>query len=179
MTVRLPAGVWVIDPRHSLVTFAVRHLMSRVRGEFTSFEGVLVSDGTPTGLRASGLVDLNSVDTRDEERDAHLRSRDFFGVEESGPMRFVSTEYDGTRARGLLTIRAVTRPVVLEVAILGTATGPDGERRVGVEATTEINRKDFGIDFNIPLDGGRLLIGDRVSVLVAVEAVLDARRPAT
>lgn len=173
-TTALPAGTWTIDPSHSEVAFTVRHIMSKVRGQFTRFEGALVSDGTPSGVTATGTVDLNSVDTRDEQRDTHLRSKDFFGVEEHGPMTFTSTSYDGTKATGELAIKGVTRTVELDVDVLGTGGDPWGGTRVGIEATTQISRKDYGIDFNIPLDGGKVMIGDTITVLLSVQAVLQA-----
>ena len=167
------AGTWTIDPSHSEVGFTVRHLMSKVRGQFTSFEGSLTSGDSLESTRATATIDLNSIDTRDGQRDGHLRSADFFDVENSGQMTFTTTSFDGTSATGDLTIKGVTRPVELDVEFLGAGEDPWGGQRVGFEATTEISRKDFGIDFNVPLDGGKVLIGDKVSIHLAVEAVLD------
>jgi polyisoprenoid-binding protein YceI len=168
----LVAGTWTIDPSHSEVGFTVRHLMSKVRGQFETFEGTLVTGSTLDETTATATIDLNSVNTRDEQRDAHLRSADFFDVEKTGPMTFSSTSFDGTSAKGDLTIKGVTRPVELDVEFLGLDTDPWGGQRIGFEATTEINRKDFGVDFNIPLDGGKLLVGDKVSIVLSVQAVL-------
>jgi len=167
------AGTWTIDPSHSEVGFTVRHLMSKVRGQFTSFEGSLTSGDSLESTRATATIDLNSIDTRDGQRDGHLRSADFFDVENSGQMTFTTTSFDGTSATGDLTIKGVTRPVELDVEFLGAGQDPWGGQRVGFEATAEISRKDFGIDFNVPLDGGKVLIGDKVSIHLAVEAVLD------
>ena len=169
----LVAGTWTIDPSHSEVGFTVRHLMSKVRGQFETFEGTLVTGSTLGETTATATIDLNSVNTRDEQRDAHLRSADFFDVEKTGPMTFSSTSFDGTSAKGNLTIKGVTRPVELDVEFLGLDTDPWGGQRIGFEATTEINRKDFGVDFNIPLDGGKLLVGDKVSIVLSVQAVLN------
>ena len=169
----LIAGTWSIDPSHSEVGFTVRHLMSKVRGQFETFEGTLVTGSTLGETAATATIDLNSVNTRDEQRDAHLRSADFFDVEKTGPMTFSSTSFDGTSAKGELTIKGVTRPVELDVEFLGLDTDPWGGQRIGFEATTEISRKDFGVDFNIPLDGGKLLVGDKVSILLSVQAVLN------
>jgi polyisoprenoid-binding protein YceI len=169
----LIAGTWTIDPSHSEVGFTVRHLMSKVRGQFENFEGTLVTSSTLRETTATATIDLNSVNTRDEQRDAHLRSADFFDVEKTGPMTFSSTSFDGTSAKGELTIKGVTRPVELDVEFLGIDTDPWGGQRIGFEATTEINRKDFGVDFNIPLDGGKLLVGDKVSIVLSVQAVLN------
>ncbi|MET0998312.1 MAG: YceI family protein, partial [Marmoricola sp.] len=122
---------------------------------------------------ANATIDLNSIDTRDETRDGHLRSADFFDVENHGGMTFATTSFDGTTATGELTIKGVTRQIELDVEFLGAGQDPWGGSRLGFEATTEISRKDFGIDFNIPLDGGKVLIGDKVNIHLAVEAVLD------
>jgi polyisoprenoid-binding protein YceI len=166
------AGTWTIDPSHSEVGFTVRHLMSKVRGQFTSFEGTLTTGDSLESTRATATVDLNSIDTRDAQRDAHLRSADFFDVENQGQMTFTTTSFDGTVATGELTIKGVTQPVELDVEFLGAGQDPWGGQRLGFEATATINRKDFGVDFNIPLDGGKVLIGDKVSIHLAVEAVL-------
>ncbi len=166
------AGTWNIDASHSEVGFTVRHLMSKVRGQFTKFEGSLITGSTLEETRATATVDLNSIDTRDETRDGHLRSGDFFDVENHGGMTFTTTSFDGTTAKGDLTIKGVTRSVELDVEFLGAGQDPWGGSRLGFEASTEISRKDFGVDFNVPLDGGKLLIGDKVSIHLAVEAVL-------
>ena len=167
------AGTWTIDPSHSEVGFTVRHLMSKVRGQFTKFEGTLTTGSSLGDTRAEATIDLNSVDTRDEQRDGHLRSADFFDVENNGPMTFRASSFDGTTAVGELTLKGITRTVELDVEFLGLAQDPWGNQRVGFEASTVINRKDFGLTFNIPLDGGKLMVGDKVNVHLAVEAVLN------
>ncbi|MET3963214.1 polyisoprenoid-binding protein YceI [Marmoricola sp. OAE513] len=167
------AGTWTIDASHSEVGFTVRHLMSKVRGQFEKFEGKLTTGTALSETKAEATIDLNSINTRDEQRDGHLRSADFFDVENSGPMTFSSLSFDGATAKGTLTIKGVAREVELDVEFLGIENDPWGNQRIGFEANTEINRKDFGIDFNIPLDGGKLLVGDAVKIHLAVEAVLD------
>jgi len=167
------AGTWTIDPSHSEVGFTVRHLMSKLRGQFTKFEGTLTTGTSLEDTRAEATIDLNSVDTRDEQRDAHLRSGDFFDVENNGPMTFKASSFDGTTATGELTIKGITRTVELDVEFLGLGQDPWGNQRVGFEASTVINRKDFGVTFNIPLDGGKLMVGDKVNIHLAVEAVLN------
>lgn len=167
------AGTWTIDASHSEVGFTVRHLMSKVRGQFTKFEGTLATGTSLAETRATATIDLGSIDTRDETRDGHLRSGDFFDVDNHAGMSFTTTSYDGTTATGELTIKGVTRLVELDVEFLGAGTDPWGGSRLGFEATAEISRKDFGVDFNVPLDGGKLLIGDKVNIHLAVEAVLD------
>lgn len=167
------AGTWTIDASHSEVGFTVRHLMSKVRGQFEKFEGKITTGESLTETAAEATIDLNSVNTRDEQRDGHLRSGDFFDVENSGPMTFSSLSFDGANATGNLTIKGITKQVELDVEFLGIENDPWGNKRIGFEANTEINRKDFGVDFNIPLDGGKLLVGDVVKIHLAVEAVLD------
>ena len=167
------AGTWTIDPSHSEVGFTVRHLMSKVRGQFTKFEGSLTTGTSLEETRATATVDLSSIDTRDETRDGHLRSGDFFDVENHGGMTFATTSFDGTTATGELTIKGVTRAVELDVEFLGLGLDPWGNQRLGFEATTVINRQDFGVTFNIPLDGGKVMVGDKVNIHLAVEAVLE------
>jgi polyisoprenoid-binding protein YceI len=170
----LPAGTWNIDASHSDVGFTARHLMSRVRGLFEKFEGQIVTGDQPS---ATATVDLNSINTRDDNRDAHLRSGDFFDVENNGPMTFASTKVEaggkGLLVTGDLSLKGVTKPVVLDVEFLGTESDPWGGTRAGFEGTTTISRKDWNVDFNIPMDGGRLLIGDKIDITIAVEAVLE------
>ncbi len=168
------AGVWTIDPSHSEVGFTVRHLMSKVRGQFEEFEGTITTVGDLAGAKAEATIDLNSINTRDAQRDGHLRSGDFFDTENSGPMTFSSVSFDGATAKGNLTIKGITREVVLDVEFLGTEVDPYGNTKIGFDATTEISRKDFGVDFNIPLDGGKLLIGDKVSITLSIQAALQA-----
>jgi polyisoprenoid-binding protein YceI len=174
----LQTGTYVIDPSHSEVGFTVRHLMSKVRGQFRDFEGEITIADNPLESSASAVIELSSVDTRNDDRDAHLRSGDFFSVETTPKMSFRST---GVRqagsdliATGQLTIKDVTKSVELNVDFLGTGTDPWGGSRVGFEATTTISRKEWGIDFNIPLEGDKLMIGDKVNVVLAVEAVLNS-----
>jgi len=168
------AGTWTIDPSHSEVGFTVRHLMSKVRGQFESFTGTLTTGETLADTSAEATIDLNSVNTRDAQRDGHLRSADFFDVENHGNMTFRSTSFNGTTATGELTIKGVTRTVELDVEFLGTDIDPYGNQKIGFEATAEISRKDFGVDFNVPLDGGKLLVGDKVSIVLSIQAALNA-----
>lgn len=170
----IPVGVWTIDAAHSEIGFTARHLMSKVRGLFTKFEGRIV---TGEELSASATIDLTSIDTRDQKRDAHLRSADFFDVEKFGQMTFHTTRVvpggRGLLVTGDLSIKGVSNPVVLDVEFLGTQADPWGGTRAGFEGTATISRKEWGIDFNVPMDGGRLLVGDKVDLLVSVQAVLQ------
>ena len=174
----LKAGTWTIDASHSEVGFTVRHLMSKVRGQFRTFEGTLTVADNPLESSVTATIDLSSVDTRNEQRDDHLRSNDFFSVEDSQTMTFESTEIVDRNgelvARGNLTIKDVTKPVDLSLDFLGVGNDPWGGTRAGFEGTTTISRKEWGVDFNIPLEGDKLMIGDKVNVVIAVEAVHQA-----
>ena len=170
---QLIAGSWTIDPSHSEVGFTVRHLMTKVRGQFESFQGTVTTGETLADTKAEASIDLNSVNTRDAQRDGHLRSGDFFDVENHGPMTFTTTSFDGTAATGVLTIKGVSNPVELDVEFLGIDKDAYGNTRIGFEATTEISRKEFGVDFQIPLDGGKFLVGDKVSVQLSVQGILQ------
>jgi len=167
------AGVWSIDPSHSEVGFTVRHLMTKVRGQFETFEGTVTTGATLAETTAEASIDLNSVNTRDAQRDGHLRSGDFFDVENHGPMTFTTTSFDGSSATGVLTIKGVSNTVELDVEFLGIDKDAYGKTRIGFEASTEINRKDFGVDFDIPLDGGKLLVGHKVNITLSIQAVLQ------
>jgi|SRR6478735_7845403 polyisoprenoid-binding protein YceI len=171
---QVPTGTWTIDASHSEVGFTARHLMTKVRGLFEKFEGQIVTGDAPS---ATATVDLNSINTRDANRDAHLRSGDFFDVENNGPMTFVSTSVEsggkGLLVTGDLSLKGVTKSVTLDVEVLGTDTDPWGGTRVGFEGTATISRKDWNVDFNIPMDGGRLLIGDKIDITIAAQAVLQ------
>jgi polyisoprenoid-binding protein YceI len=174
----LVTGTWKIDPSHSDIGFTVRHLMSKVRGQFRTFDGEIVIAENPSESTARATIDLGSVDTRNPDRDAHLRSSDFFSVDEGNTMTFdgtgVTFHGDAVTLTGDLTIKGTTKPVELAVEFLGVGTDPYGNVRVGFEASTKISRKDWGISFNVPLDGDKVMIGDTVSVLITVEAIHQA-----
>jgi len=172
-------GVWNIDPVHSEVSFSVRHMMvSKVRGRFGTFEGQIVTAADPLQSSVTATIDLSSIDTNDANRDGHLRSADFFDVETHPKMTFKSTSVaaggDGFVVRGDLTLHGVTKEVTLNVEANGF--GPDafGGVRAGFTATTEISRKDFGVEFNMVLpDGVGVVIGDKVQITIEAEAVLQ------
>lgn len=172
-------GTWAIDPSHTEIGFSVRHLVSKVRGKFEAFEGTIVTPEDLTGSTVNVTVDLNSINTGTADRDNHLRSADFFEVETHPKMTFVSTgivQKSDTDfvVTGDLTIKGVTKPVELATEFLGEGGDPWGGTRVGIEATAEISRKEFGIDFNIPLEGGKVMVGDKISIHINAEAVLQA-----
>jgi polyisoprenoid-binding protein YceI len=174
----VPSGTWQIDPAHSVVGFAVRHLMSKVRGRFDQFDGqvTIAEDRHRSAARVE--ITLASVNTGNQMRDNHLRSGDFFGVEQYTTMTFTSTgirEEDASWILdGALTIRDITRNVSIHLEFLGLdSTGMQGEPRIGMEGRTSINRSDFGISFGLA-DGGKIVVGDRVDILLEIEAVLAA-----
>jgi polyisoprenoid-binding protein YceI len=172
-------GTWTIDASHTEIGFSVRHLVSKVRGKFETFEGTIVTHEDLTASTVNVTVDLNSINTGTTDRDNHLRSADFFEVETHPKMTFVSTgivQKSDTDfvVSGDLTIKGVTKPVELATEFLGEGGDPWGGTRVGIEATAEISRKEFGIDFNIPLEGGKVMVGDKISIHINAEAVLQA-----
>jgi polyisoprenoid-binding protein YceI len=180
----LVPGTWQIDPTHTDIGFTVRHLISKVRGTFEEFEGEIVIAENPLESEASATVQLNSINTGTAQRDDHLRSSDFFEVDQHPVMRFRSTgvraDGDGYVVTGDLTVKNVTREIELNVEFLGVGPDPWGGTRVGFEATGKLSRKEFGVDFNIPLEGDKFVIGDQVSIHLQVEAVLKKEtEPAT
>jgi polyisoprenoid-binding protein YceI len=178
ITTPLPAGTWTVDPVHSSVEFHVKHLgIATVKGQFNSFEGTVEVDGN--GARAHGTVDVASVDTREPQRDEHLRSADFFEVESFPQITFQSTairplDDEEFEIDADLTIHGVTRNVTLKATLEGNETDPQGNERIGVSASTQINRNDYDIKFNAALGSGNLLVSDKVKILVEVSAIKQA-----
>jgi len=171
-------GTWDVDASHSTVGFSVRHMMvSKVRGYFRDFTGEIVTAQDPAQSVVTANIDLGSIDTRQEQRDAHIRSADFFDVENHPHMSFRSTGVRFADNRdwlvdGELTIKGTTGPVTLELELNGF--GPDayGGTRAGFSAKTEISRSQFGVDISMPMDGGGVVVGDKISVELEIEAVL-------
>ncbi|MFC4054350.1 YceI family protein [Actinomadura syzygii] len=171
----LTTGTWNIDPAHSEVTFVIRHLMTKVRGTFTEFSGTVQIADELAASTATAEIKVASIDTRNSDRDAHIRTADVLDVENHPNMTFAAT---GVRAEdgeyyldGELTIKGVTRPVSLAVEYNGVAEDPWGGTRAGFSATTTINRKDWGVEFNVPLKGDKALLGDKVELNLEVQAV--------
>jgi polyisoprenoid-binding protein YceI len=170
---------WNIDPAHSVAEFKVRHMMiSNVKGNFGKISGKLLLDEAELGnSRVETLIDASSIETRDAQRDAHLKSADFFDVENFPTLSFNSTSVsivrDGELAvEGDLTIRGITRPVVFAVeGPTPPAKDPWGNTRVAVAATTRISRKDFGLNWNAALETGGFLVGDEVTITLDVQFV--------
>lgn len=174
----LTAGTWAIDPVHSSINFAVRHLMvSKVRGSFETFSGAITvaEDGTPS---VSATIDVNSIDTGNEQRDAHVRSADFFDAENHPTATFVSTavrpDGDDYILDGDFTLKGVTKPVSLKLEYNGVNPGMGQGAVAGFEASVVLNRKDFGIDIDMPLETGGTVIGDKVTITLEIEALKQA-----
>lgn len=170
--------VWALDPAHTLVEFGVRHLMvATVKGRFNGVRGTIhLDEANPTGSRVEIEIDAASIDTRDPQRDAHLRSADFLDVERYPTITFRSTRIeslggDRYRVYGDLTIRGVTRAVALDAIYTGRLKNPWGKEVIGFEATTSVNRHDFGASWNLALEAGGFLVGDTVKVSLEVEAI--------
>ena len=173
------AGTWNLDPTHSEVTFSVKHLaISKVRGSFKEFTATLVTAEDPTQSTATATIQVGSVDTNQKDRDNHLRTSDFFLVEEYPTMEFVSTgvKTDGTdfTLYGDLTLRGVTKEITLKGEFGGITTDGYGQTKLGVAANTRINRKDFGVNWNAALEGGGFTLGDDVTINVELQFVLQA-----
>ena len=169
---------WQIDPAHTHVQFSVRHMMiTKVRGEFEKFSGSVNLDETePTNTTVNVDVETASVNTRDGQRDNHLRSADFFNSEEFPTMSFRSKRVERTgemtaKLIGDLTIRDVTKEVALNVEYFGILKNPWGMQVAGFSATTRINRKDFGLVWNVALETGGMLVGEDVDISIEVELV--------
>jgi polyisoprenoid-binding protein YceI len=171
----LTAGTWNIDVPHSEVTFVVRHLMTKVRGTFTDFSGSLEIADDLAASRVEVEIEMASVDTRHADRDAHVRSAEILDIASHPKMIFRSTgvraEGDDYYLDGELTIRGVTRPVSLEVEFNGVGQDPWGATRAGFSARTTINRKDWGVVFNVPLQGEAVLLSDKVDIQLEVQAI--------
>jgi len=176
----VPSGTWIIDPTHSEVTFSVRHLMiSKVKGSFNTFEGKIVTNGTPEETKVEGKIDTASVDTNDKNRDGHLASPEFFDVEQFPEMSFVSTKVE-TKGKedyvlvGELTIKGVTKEVKLDVEFGGIAVDPYGQTKAAASAKTKISRSDFGLTWNVALESGGVLVGDDITINLDIQAALQA-----
>ncbi|MFE7805853.1 YceI family protein [Streptomyces sp. NPDC057430] len=174
-------GEYTIDPAHSSIGFTVRHAMvTNVRGSFGDHEGTLRLDGSNPGASAASIdIRIASVDTGIGDRDAHLRSGDFFDAERFPLMTFRSTEAehlggDRYRMTGDLTIKDVTRPLSLDLEFNGTATDPYGNERVGFEGSAEILRSDWGLTWNAALETGGVVVSDKVKLNFDISAIKNA-----
>jgi polyisoprenoid-binding protein YceI len=168
---------WKIDPSHSGIHFTVRHMViSKVRGAFERFQGTVAFDEqNPAASQVSVEIDADSIQTHEPKRDGHLRSPDFFDVAKYPKLTFESTKVekggDGYLVTGNLTLHGVTKPVVLDVEALGGGKDPWGNERIGFQATTSINRKDFGLTWNQALETGGVLVGEKIDVTLDIQAI--------
>jgi polyisoprenoid-binding protein YceI len=181
-TIRVPAGMWRVDPTHSSVAFEVKHMMiATVRGQFREFEGHLVADpDDPADSRAWGTAKVASIDTGNEDRDAHLRSPEFFDAGRFPEIRYESTHIEhvegGTyRITGALTIKDITHEVEMDATVEGAGPDPWGNERAGIAVRGTINRTDFGLTWQQRLPGGGMLVGEEVHILLDVSAVRDTQ----
>ncbi len=178
-TVASKALTLAIDKAHSEAVFQVRHLVTKVRGRFTDFAGTIhLNEESPSASSVAFTIQTASVDTNVADRDAHLRSEDFFHVEKYPTITFVSTKVEKSGERtyavtGDLTIRGISKPITLTVISLGTARDPWGNLKAGFEADTTLNRKDFGLMWNAAVETGGFLVGDEVSVALSIQAVVQ------
>jgi polyisoprenoid-binding protein YceI len=174
----LTAGTWAIDPVHSSIAFSVRHLVvSKVRGTFGSFSGAITiaEDGTPS---VAAEIDVASISTGNEQREEHLKSADFFDVEKFPTAAFRST---GVQAKGdsyvldgEFTLKGITKPISLALEFNGVNPGMGHGEVAGFEASVVLNRKDFGIDIDMPLETGGAVVGDKVTITLEIEALKQA-----
>lgn len=181
LTIGAPAAsraeTFVIDKDHTSATFRIRHLFTKVNGRFDNFEGKVEFDpAKPEQTKVEGAIDVGSINTNVENRDKHLRSADFFNVEKYPKITFVSTKVSDVdqkamsgKLHGNLTIHGVERPVVLDVQFLGRGKDPWGNEKAGFSATTKVNRKDFGLNWNETVETGGLLVGEEVEIEIAAE----------
>lgn len=176
-TITAPSGTYSIDPTHSRIGFVARHAMvTKVRGSFNEFAGTGHLDAAnPANSSLQLTIQAASIDTRNADRDGHLRSNDFFDMENHPLITFVSTSVAATgdefSVTGDLTIKGVTKPVTVVFEYTGTAVDPFGNTRLGLEGSTTVNRKDWGITWNAALDAGGVLVGEKVTLEFEVSAI--------
>jgi polyisoprenoid-binding protein YceI len=173
------ATTYKVDPDHSTVTFKVRHLFSTVIGRFDKFDGAITFDpNDPAKVKVEGKIDAASINTNTPKRDEHLRSKDFFDVQQYPTMTFVTTGVAAVdpskksgKLEGTLTIHGITKPVVIDASYLGEDKDPWGNTRAGFSGKTTLNRKDFGLTWNKTLESGGLLVGDDIEIEIEAEGV--------
>ncbi|TSJ37327.1 YceI family protein [Mucilaginibacter corticis] len=172
----MAATKWVLDPMHSEVQFKVKHLViSTVTGNFKTFEGELTTENDDfTDAEISFSLDVNSIDTNQEQRDGHLKSGEFFDAEQYPTITFKSTSFDGEELKGDLTIKGITKPVALEVEHGGSATDFYGNTKAGFEVTGKINRKDFGLTWDGVTEAGSVVLGSDIKLSINVQFAKQA-----
>jgi polyisoprenoid-binding protein YceI len=174
-------GTYTLDPAHSRIGFVARHAMvTKVRGAFNDFEGTAVLDGdNPANSSARVTIQAASIDTRQAQRDEHLRGNDFFAMDEFPQITFVSTgarqvDDENFELSGDLTVKGVTKSVTIPFEYQGAAQDPFGNSRVGFEGSVVINRKDFGVNFNAALETGGVLVSDKITLEFEISAIKNA-----
>lgn len=165
--------LWAIDPAHSEITFKVRHMMiTSVRGHFESFSANIVTEGNDFNTAAVEVrIDVDSIRTKNADRDAHLKSDDFFNAETFPQITFTSKSFNGSQLVGDLTIRDVTKEVVLEVSSNGVAVDPYGQTKAGFEIVGSINRKEFGLKWDAVTEAGSVVVSDKVELIIDAQFV--------
>ena len=172
---QIPAGTWAVDPSHTEVGFVARHLMvSKVRGYFKDVSGTVEVAEDITKSVVNVTAQIASVETGSADRDAHLKSADFFDAEQFPVMTFTSTSFDGETLTGELTIKDVTKPVTFDVEFGGVGQDPWGNTKAGFEATTTVNRKDWGLTWNAAVEGGGVLVSDKITINIDVQLAKQA-----
>lgn len=168
----LTAGTWTVDASHSEVGFTVKHMMvSKVRGKFSDFAADVTAGEQFTDSTLTATVQMASVDTGSADRDGHLKSADFFDVEQFPTMTFVATKVSEDELVGDLTIKDVTKQVTFDLDFGGVSPDPWGGTRAGFEAETSIDRKDFGLTWNVAVETGGVLVGDKIKIHLDIELV--------
>jgi polyisoprenoid-binding protein YceI len=173
----LTPGVWKVDPSHSTIGFVARHLMvSKVRGHFAKFDGTITVAEDPLQSKVEAVVEIDSVTTNDDTRDGHLKSADFFDLEKNPTMTLVSTGIEPAKGDHYvlhtnLTINGITKPVDFDLEFEGVEKDPWGGLRAGFTAEAEVNRKDWGLEWNVALETGGVLVGEKVKIVLEIEAV--------
>jgi polyisoprenoid-binding protein YceI len=172
------SGTYVLDPAHTRVGFVARHAMvTKVRGQFTEFEGsAVIAAGDFSGSTVELTIQAASIDTRNDQRDGHLRSNDFLAMEEYPQITFVSTAVAETgptsfEVTGDLTIKGVTNSITIPFDYEGAATDPFGNQRVGFEGSVVINRKDYGVTWNATLETGGVLVSEKITLEFEISAI--------
>lgn len=176
---QLKPGIWKIDAAHSEIGFSVRHMMvSKVRGRFEKFDATLTVPEDPAQASATATIDATSINTGQPQRDEHIRSADFFQVETYPEFTFASTgvaqKGEDFVLTGDLTIKGITNPVELVLEFNGSTLDPYGLQRAGFHAVTEISRKEFGVDIEMPMDGGGVVVGDKITIDIDAEFTRQA-----
>ena len=172
----LTPGAWSVDASHSTVSFVARHLVvAKVRGQFTEFAGTITVADDRLQTKVEATVQATSIDTRDEGRDGHLRGEDFFDVANHPTWTLVSTGIEGAGSNYVLhtdlTIKGITKPVDFDLEFEGVATDPWGNTKAGFTAEAEINRKEWGLEWNVALEAGGVLVGEKVKITLEIEAL--------